>query len=189
MSQSVLEMAKELSLALIETGNVPAEDMQDTLQTTHTTLLTLKAQEAFGTTAVPSVVKTVVDWRKSITKHAVACLECGKTFKQLSTRHLTMHGLDGRSYRAKYGIPRTQSLAAKTTSARRRAVVQAVRPWEKTPRFRRAQARDGGTASPASEAEAVPDEIEEPAVAAPATAKRARKSPPKKTARKKSTRG
>ena len=93
MPQSVLEMAKELSLALIKTGNVPAEDMQDTLQKTHATLLTLKAQEEFGTTAALPAVRTAVDWRKSITKHAVACLECGKTFKQLSTRHLMMHGL------------------------------------------------------------------------------------------------
>jgi len=180
MTQSILEMAKELSLALIETGNVPAEDMQDTLQTTHTTLLTLKAQEAFGTTAALPAVRTAVDWRKSITKHAVVCLECGKTFKQLSTRHLMMHGLDGRLYRAKYGIPHTQSLAAETVTARRRKITQETRPWEKTPRYLRAQERDGK--APAEEAKA-------PAAAAPTTPKRGRKSAPKKAARKKSTRG
>ena len=188
MSQSVLEMAKELSLALIGTGNVPAEDMQDTLQKTHSTLLTLKAQEEFGTATAPSVVsRTAADWRKSITKQAVTCLECGKTFKQLSTRHLMMHGLDGRSYRAKYGIPRTQSLAAKTTSARRRAVVQAVRPWEKTPTFRKGQERDGK--APAEEALAASEAAKASAAAAPATVKRARKTASKKTARKKSSNG
>lgn len=186
MPQSVLEMAKELSLALIKTGNVPAEDMQDTIQKTHATLLTLKAQEEFGTTAALPAVRTAVDWRKSITKHAVACLECGKTFKQLSTRHLMMHGLDGRSYRAKYGIPRTQSLVAKTTTARRREAVQEVRPWEKMPSYRRAQECDGK--APA-EPEAPREEIEEPSAAAPATAKRAHKSTPKKTARKKRSEG
>ena len=146
MPQSALEMAKELSLALIETGNVPAEDMQDTLQRTHVTLLTLKAQEEFGTTTALPVVETAVNWRKSITKHAVTCLECGKTFRQLSRRHLQEHGLDGRSYRATYGIPRTQSLAAKETTARRKQIARERRLWEKTPTFRKAQERDGNIA-------------------------------------------
>jgi len=164
MPQSALEMAKELTMAFFETGNVPAEDMQDTLQRTHATLTALKAQEAAGTTTVPVSNALSANWRKSITKHAVTCLECGKPFKQLSTNHLMMHGLDGRSYRAKYGIPRTQSLAAKTTTARRREVVQELRPWEKAPMYRQAQERDGKA----------------PAVAAPAPAKRARKTTRKK---------
>jgi len=146
MPQSVLEMAKELTMAFFETGNVPPEDMQDTLQRTHATLTALKAQEAAGTTTALPAVETAVNWRKSITKHAVTCLECGKTFKQLSTRHLMRHGLDGRSYRAKYGIPRTQSLAAKETTARRKQMAQERRFWEKTPTFRKAQERDGNIA-------------------------------------------
>ena len=54
----------------------------------------------------PLPTSSPVDWRKSITKHAMTCLECGHAFKQLSIRHLRQHGLDTRSYRIKYGIPR-----------------------------------------------------------------------------------
>ena len=39
----------------------------------------------------------------------------------------------------KYGIPRTQSLAAKAITARRKALVQRSRPWEKAPMFLKAQ--------------------------------------------------
>src|SRR5688500_18290796 len=119
MPQSLVEIAKDLTMALVETGNVLPEDMQETLQKTHAILTALKTQEAIGTT-IPVSDAPLVKWRKSITKYAVACLACGQTFKQLSSRHLHEHGLDGRSYRAKYGIPRTQPLAAKTTTARRR---------------------------------------------------------------------
>jgi predicted transcriptional regulator len=153
MPQSVLEIAKELTMAFIERGNLRPEDMQDTLLKTHASLLTLKAQESFGTTAVPVGTAAPVNWRKSITKHAVSCLECGKPFKQLSTRHLMLHGLDGRSYRAKYGIPRTQPLAAKETTARRRQIMAELKPWEKAPAYVKAQERDGNTA-PTPEAEA-----------------------------------
>ena len=69
-----------------------------------------------------------VDGKKSITKHAITCLECGRTLRQLSNRHLEAHGLDRRSYRAKYGIPRTQPLSAKETTARRKRILKAARP-------------------------------------------------------------
>ena len=163
MTQSVLEMAKELSLALIETGNVPAEDMQDTLQTTHTTLLTLKAQEA-GTTAVPSVVTTASDWRTSITRHSITCLECGANFKQLSGLHLRLHGLDTRSYRDKYGIPRTQPLMAQPTTAKRNYGKRAAIPERPTADAEALPLEPitvNGSARPIVEpAEPEPDEVE-----------------------------
>jgi ROS/MUCR transcriptional regulator protein len=49
------------------------------------------------------------------------------------------HGLDGRAYRSKYGMPRTQPLAAKETTSRRKEIVQRSKPWEKAPTFVKAQ--------------------------------------------------
>jgi predicted transcriptional regulator len=186
MPESVVELAKELTLALIETGNVAPEDMQETLQKTYATLTALKIHEESGVFAPAPVSETVpVDWRKSITKHAVTCLECGQAFKQLSLRHLGMHGLDSRSYRTKYGIPRTQPLAARATTERRRQVVQEIRPWEKAPHFLQAREHNG-QASPEPNIEAVHEAAEEPGTASPAQPKRQRKTTPKKqTARKK----
>jgi predicted transcriptional regulator len=189
MPQSALEMAKELVMAQIQLGQLPVEQVQDAIRQTHASLAALKAQEEMGTSVVASVTETPpVDWRKSITKHAVTCLECGQSFKQLSVRHLMMHGLDGQSYRVKYGIPRTQPLAAKTTTERRRELAQEIRPWEQAPTFRKARAHDGH-ALPESEADVPHAEIEEPAAAAPVQPKRQRKTPAKKTAQKQRTAG
>jgi predicted transcriptional regulator len=181
MPPSLIELAKELTLALIQTGNLLPTDVQETLQQTHTTLTALKAQEEIGTTSTVSVAQTApVDWRKSITKHAVTCLACGHAFKQLTIRHLRQHGLDARSYRTKYGIPGTQPLAARETTVRRRQIVRETRPWEKTATFRRAKMQDGSEASEPT-ADTVSEETE-----APAQPKRQRKTTPKKqTARKK----
>ena len=115
--------------------------MHAALQQTYANLQALKAQEdANGSVAVvtPATPKPV-DWRKSITKHVMTCLECRASFKQLSVRHLKEHGLDGRSYRLKYGIPRTQPLAAKEITSHRQEVVQRSRSWEKAPTFVKAQ--------------------------------------------------
>jgi predicted transcriptional regulator len=184
MAQSLLEIAKDLTHTLIEIGRLSAEDMQDTLQSTYATLAMLKAQEESGTsTTMPVAEASPVNWRKSITRHAVTCLECGQTFKQLSIRHLGKHGLDTRSYRTKDGISRTQPLTARATTERRRQIVQGTRPWEKAPRYRQGQAHNGH-AAPEPEAEVLPEEAEEPSAAAPAQPKRQRKTTPKKTARK-----
>jgi predicted transcriptional regulator len=94
----MIEIAKDLTLALIKIGDMPPEDMQETLEKTYATLTALKAQEASGTfPTLPAAETPPADWRKSITKHAVTCLECGQAFKQLSLRHLRAHGLDNRS--------------------------------------------------------------------------------------------
>jgi predicted transcriptional regulator len=141
MSQTLLEMAKDLVLAQIAAHRLAPDDMHTALQQTYASLQALKAQEdSHGSVAVatPEPPSKPVNWRKSITKHAVICLECRASFKQLSVRHLKEHGLDGRSYRVKYGIPRTQPLAAKETTVRRKQIVQRARPWEKAPTFLKA---------------------------------------------------
>ena len=141
MSQPLLEMAKDLVMAQIAAHRLSPEDMHQALQQTYASLQALKTQEAAHGSVAVAPLETPpkpVAWRKSITKHTVMCLECRASFKQLSVRHLKEHGLDGRSYRAKYGIPRTQPLAAKETTSRRKEIVQRARPWEKAPMYLKA---------------------------------------------------
>ena len=116
--------------------------MHQALQQTYASLQALKAQEdANGSLVVgtPETSSKPINWKQSITKHVVTCLECGASFKQLSVRHLKEHALDGRSYRIKYEIPRTQPLAAKETTLQRKEIVQRSRPWEKAPTYVKAQ--------------------------------------------------
>lgn len=182
MAQTLLEMAKDLTRSLVETGMLSTEDMQDVLQKTHATLSALKGQEEPGAvTALPVADSSPVDWRKSISKHAITCLACGQAFRQLSIRHLRTHGLNTRSYRTQYGIPRIQPLAARATTERRRQVVQEIRPWEKAPRYRKGQARQE-TASSEPEAETLAAETEASSTVASAQPKRQRKTTSKKKA-------
>ena len=139
MAQSVLEMAKDLVSGLIQAGQLSPNDMQEALQNTYASLMELQASERTGVSA--TATPQTVDWRKSITRHAVTCLECGRSFKQLSGRHLRMHDMDQRSYRTKYGIPQTQPLSGRASTARRRELANQVRPWEKAKVARQAGRR------------------------------------------------
>jgi predicted transcriptional regulator len=187
MGESIVELAKELTLALIQRGNVSPEDLQATLQKTYTTLRALKVQEESATSApVPLADASLVNWRKSIARLTITCLECGHQGRQLTNRHLMTHGLDARSYRIKYGMPRTQPLTSRSTTQRRQQIIQTARPWEKAPAYLKAQARDGH-ASPEPEAAGRSEEVEEPS--APAQPKRQRKTSPKQSARKKQVAG
>jgi predicted transcriptional regulator len=142
MSQTLLAMAKDLVMAQIEAHRLSPDEMHATLQQTYASLQALKTQEdshRSAAVATPEIPSQPIPWKKSITKHTVMCLKCGASFKQLSVRHLKEHGLDGKAYRIKHGIPRTQALAAKETTSRRKEIVQRTRLWEKAPTFLKAQ--------------------------------------------------
>jgi predicted transcriptional regulator len=130
MEQSLLEMVKELVVMQIKAHRLELGEVLRLLERTHDNLMMLRRSEVTGVVG-REVPREPVDWRRSITRQTVTCLECRERFKQLSGRHLQKHGLDGRSYRAKYGIPRTQALMARDIAAQRRRVIQRVRPWEK----------------------------------------------------------
>ncbi|ETW92689.1 MAG: hypothetical protein ETSY1_42590 [Candidatus Entotheonella factor] len=139
MTQTLLEMAKELVAEQIRQYHVSSDEAQILLRNTHATLQTLHHMEMSGSHAMngtPSEEEQSEGWRKSISKYAIRCMECGNTFKQLSTRHLRIHDLDARGYRAKYGIPRTQALSSLTATARRRELAKQIRPWEKAASIR-----------------------------------------------------
>lgn len=153
MADAMVAMAKDLVMELIKQNLLAPEDMTKELQKTHASLLSLKANEERGELGrgveSTNVNANQVDWKKSIKKHTVECLVCGQTFKQLSSRHLSTHDLDPRTYRQQFGIPRTQALSAKETTAMRKRVVQASRPWEKAPTYVKAHGKKSTTGTAA----------------------------------------
>jgi predicted transcriptional regulator len=154
-------MAKDLVMAQIQVGALPPEEMHKELQKTYACLIDLKNKEDVGETIASvsfgekdetpqesSKSKNIpANWKQSITKHAIVCMVCGAAFKQLSVRHLKEHSLDARSYRVKFGIPRTQPLSSKETTTMRKKIAQRSRPWEKAPTYIKAQERKNGGAT------------------------------------------
>ena len=73
----------------------------------------------------------VEEARKSIKEKSVTCLECGKTFKILTKRHLAGHGLDMASYKEKWGLKKDVPLVCKSLQRERRRKMKDMRLWEK----------------------------------------------------------
>ena len=157
MPQTLLEMAKDLVMAQIQAGALSPDEMHRELQRTYASLVDLKVKEDLGESGAGLTARrgeeassegeaapVPSNWKRSIKKYTIECLVCGAAFKQLSVRHLKEHGLDARSYRVRFGIPRTQPLSAKDTTTMRKKIVQQSRPWEKAPTYIKAQGRKAG---------------------------------------------
>lgn len=72
--------------------------------------------------------------RNSIKEQAVVCLECGKSFKILTKKHLASHGLDADAYREKWGIKRHAPLVCKSLQRERRKKMKEMKLWERRKR-------------------------------------------------------
>ena len=69
--------------------------------------------------------------KRAIREKSVICMECGKSFKVLTKRHLATHGLTSDQYREKYGYKRGTALVAKSLARDRRTKMQDMRLWER----------------------------------------------------------
>ncbi|HIV99927.1 MAG TPA: MucR family transcriptional regulator [Candidatus Desulfovibrio intestinipullorum] len=88
---------------------------------------------ALESTICPDDTKAIpaVDPKNSIGESYVTCLECGKKFKVMGNRHLKLHGLTSKEYKAKWGLKKSTSLAAKSLVRMRRRKMQEMRLWER----------------------------------------------------------
>ncbi len=69
--------------------------------------------------------------KKAIKEKTVSCMECGRTFKIITKKHLALHGLTPAEYREKWGYKRNTPLACKALQRERRRNMQEMKLWER----------------------------------------------------------
>ena len=72
-----------------------------------------------------------VDPKKAIREKSVVCLECGKTFKVLTKRHLATHNLTPAEYKEKWGYKKNTALIAKSLARQRKKKMQEMQLWKR----------------------------------------------------------
>ena len=73
----------------------------------------------------------VLDPKKAVKEASIVCLECGKSFKVITKKHLASHNLSAEEYREKHGYKKTQALACKSLVRERRAKMKDMKLWER----------------------------------------------------------
>ncbi len=75
-----------------------------------------------------------VDPKTAIKEKAVICLECGKTFKVITKKHLANHDLTPEEYREKWGYKKGAPLVCKHLQRERRKKMKEMKLWERRTR-------------------------------------------------------
>ena len=123
----VLVMAAEIVAAYASNNQMSQGDLPDLIRTVHATLQGLAGGEGSGAGAeadTPPAPAVPID--ASVSKDAIVCLDCGKSFKTLK-RHLnTEHGMTPADYRARWQLSKDYPLVAPSYSKRRAATAKKI---------------------------------------------------------------
>jgi predicted transcriptional regulator len=116
---TILEMAADIVAAHASTTNMTKEELVSELNEIYNALNTLEKGEALIDSVEEESVPAVTR-KKAFGKDSIYCMICGKGFKTLSRHLKTSHQMSASEYRKQFDIPRSQSLAAKNYSDKRR---------------------------------------------------------------------
>jgi len=117
---TLLEMATEIVAAHASTSAMSKEELIAEISSVYQALASLEKGETVAEATPAEAALSKADVKKSIGKDKIKCLICGESMKTL-TRHLkTKHDLKPGQYKKQFGIPSSQSLAAKSYSETRR---------------------------------------------------------------------
>ena len=84
-----------------------------------------------GLTEADDATAVAMDPKKAVKEKSITCLECAKTFKVITRKHLATHGLTAEEYKAKHGYKKTMPLVCKSLQRERRKKMKDMRLWEK----------------------------------------------------------
>lgn len=84
-----------------------------------------------GTMVDEDVAANYTDAKKAIKEKTITCVECGKSFKILTKKHLATHGLTADEYRAKCGYKKGTPLVCKSLQRERRKKMKDMKLWQR----------------------------------------------------------
>ena len=116
---TILEMAADIVAAHASTTKMTKEELVAELNEVYTALNSL-GKGNIEHDSVAEASGPAVSRKKAFGKDNIYCMICGKGFKTLSRHLKTSHEMSASEYRKQFDIPRSQSLAAKSYSDKRR---------------------------------------------------------------------
>lgn len=146
MDKKLYEIAADIVQAQASSGQVTLDDLTQSMEKVFVTLQKMKKAEDGGIlldqikgeeAQIQQKVFQDMDPLKSIQNDKIVCLECGKEMRQLTSKHLGLHGINIKEYKQKYGFSLKTPLSAKAlTKARSKAAKERGLP-EKLQEFQK----------------------------------------------------
>jgi predicted transcriptional regulator len=141
MAKLLIELVSGIIAAQASHVPMTSAEISDEVRYIYRVLQELQSLEAQRPGGNQEQVSQPMKTLDTIQRNQVICLECNKSFKVLSNRHLALHRLTARDYKVKYGLPLRQPLSAKSLSQMRRKIAKKKGLGAKLAEFRRRQTR------------------------------------------------
>jgi predicted transcriptional regulator len=120
---TLIELTAAIVSAHVSNNQMTSDEILQELQKVHASLKALEAGLPIAVGTATSTEAPRLSIKQAFKKDEVICLVCGKGGFKTLKRHLGQaHDLKPGQYRKQFGIPSTQSLAAKSYSESRRQV-------------------------------------------------------------------
>ena len=150
MTKKLIEIASEIVQTQVSLNRMTATDIASSLRQVFNTLQEMQKAEIGGIELSPIAADEAAELKltpaDSIQNDKVICLECGAEFRQLTQKHLAVHGMSGKEYRKKYGFTMKTPLAARSVIkmrskiAKKRGLPEKLRQFIEARRQSKAQA-------------------------------------------------
>ena len=118
----LIELTAGIVQSYLNNNQVQPDQVPQLLQQVHDKFTQLQSGSTTAdvTTAAKGPQHTPpVKPKNSVRKNEVVCLECGKTYKTLKRHLRTEHGLEESDYKARWALPASMKLVAKSYSEQR----------------------------------------------------------------------
>ena len=127
-TEEVLGWTSEIVSAYAGRNQMSQDDLINLIRSVHGTLTGLSTGEADSaeSEAPEAAPAPAVPIDASVTKDAVVCLECGKSFKTLKRHLSTEHALTPADYKARWQLSKDYPLVAPSYSKRRAATAKKI---------------------------------------------------------------
>ncbi|TXM92234.1 MucR family transcriptional regulator [Methylobacterium sp. WL116] len=127
-SPRTLALAGDIVAAYVSNNSIPASELPSIIGNVHAALTSLydgSAMAGANAATEKAEMPTAAQIRKSITPDALISFLDGKRYKTLK-RHLSGHGLDPYSYRAKFDLPADYPMVSPSYSEARSALAKNI---------------------------------------------------------------
>lgn len=148
---TIAELTVQVLSARLAKRDMSLEELQKEMTAISRQLMEIETGTGLEPAEQPAEeVKKEINLKQVFKKDEVICLICGKGFKTLK-RHLGMvHAMTGKEYRAAYGIPAKQPLAARSFSEQKKAFALENRLGDRMLAGRKAKAAQEQPEAPAA---------------------------------------
>ncbi len=129
MNKKLYEISADLVQTQVSTSAMSSNEIVESLKKVFNALSSMQKSESVGSTVETTdamedqleqtEAAEYADPMSSIQQDKIICLECGAEMRQLTAKHLNLHGISIKEYKKKWGFKLKQSLSAKSLSKAR----------------------------------------------------------------------